>query len=158
MKNKNNQIHIAVAMQNSAISFYSLTVHEDDILGIVSAEEYEQLQHESHENQKDLRAYIDKDGNRKIGAFDNTQPSQFHFWNEKKADWNITKEKKAELEAIKKAQELQQLQSDLDDIEKRITRLERIKDRSEDEEEELQKLYDESTDLFRKIEEMKKEA
>lgn len=151
MKDKNNQIHIAVALQNSAISFYSVTIYEDDILGIVSAEEYEQLQHESHVNQKDLRAYIDKNGNRNIGAFDNTQPSRFHFWNEKKADWDITEEKQAELDALEKQHELQQLQSDLDDIEKRITRLERIKDRTEEENQELEKLYDESTELYREI-------
>ncbi len=151
MKDKNNQIYIAVAMKDSAISFYNLTVHEDDILGIVSAEEYEQLQHESHVNQKDLRAYIDKDGNRKIGAFDNTQPSQFHFWNEKKAGWDITEEKKAELEAIEKQRELQQLHDDLDNIERQITRLERIRQRTETEEQELDRLIDESTEIYRKI-------
>lgn len=58
---------------------------------------------------------------------------------------------KEEREAEKQSQ-IQQLQSDLDDIEKRITRLERIKDRTEEEEQELERLIDESTKLFRKIE------
>lgn len=157
MKDKNNQIHIAVVMSNSAISFYNLSVHEDDILGIVNAEEYEQLQHESHVNKKDLRAYIDKDGNRKIGAFDITQPSKFHFWDEKKASWGITKEKQAEIDALEKQRELQQLHDDLDNIERKITRLERIKDRTVEESEELDRLIEESTELFRTIESLKNE-
>ena len=153
MKDKNNKIHIAVAMQDSAISFYDVTIHEDDILGIVSAEEYGQLQHESHANKKDLRAYIDKDGNRKIGAFDNTQPSRFHFWNEKKVDWDITEEKQAELDALEKQRKIQSLHDDLDNIERQITRLERIKKRTELEEQELDQLIDQSTELYRAIKE-----
>lgn len=155
MKDKNNQIHIAVAMQNSSISFYSLTVHEDDILGIVSAEEYERLQHESHVNQKDLRAYIDKDGNRKIGAFDNTQPSQYHSWSEKSASWYVTEENQNILDELQKEREINELESQLDQVEKRIMRLERIKQRTDSEEIELDELIDESTELFREIESLK---
>lgn len=67
--------------------------------------------------------------------------------------WIITEEKKAEIEEREKQYQIQQLQHDLDAIEKRITRLERIKERTE-EEKELKNLYDEATDMFRKIEAM----
>lgn len=72
--------------------------------------------------------------------------------------WVITKEKKAEIEEREKQSQIQQLQSDLDDIEKRITRLERIKQRTELEEQELDQLIDQSTELYRAIKEAEGET
>lgn len=50
-----------------------------------------------------------------------------------------------------KLKRLQQKKDDLDIIETKITRLERIKQRTETEEQELDRLIDESTVLYRKI-------
>lgn len=76
-------------------------------------------------------------------------PSQDHEFI--KGEWIITEEKKAELEALEKQRELQQLHDDLDNIERQITRLERIKQRTELEEQELDRLIDESTEIYRAI-------
>lgn len=66
-------------------------------------------------------------------------------------EWIITEEKKAELEALEKQRELQQLHDDLETLERDIARLERIRDRNDDEEAKLQQLYDDSTQLYRDI-------
>lgn len=58
-------------------------------------------------------------------------------------------------EEIDLHQVLSDLNSKLNNIDTQIARLERIKSRTEEEEQELERLYDEATDLFRKIEEMK---
>lgn len=56
-----------------------------------------------------------------------------------------------ELKAQEQAQALQQKRDDLDIIETKITSLERIKKRTETEEQELDRLIDESTVLYREI-------
>jgi len=66
-------------------------------------------------------------------------------------EWIITEEKKAELEALEKQRELQQLKDDLDNIERQIMRLERIRQRTESEEQELDNLIDQSTEIYRAI-------
>lgn len=60
-----------------------------------------------------------------------------------------------ESHAEKQAQEIRELESQLDQVEKRIMRLERIKQRTDSEEIELDELIDESTELFRRIELLK---
>lgn len=70
-------------------------------------------------------------------------------------EWIITEEKKAELDREEKEREIHELESQLDQVEKRITRLERIKQRTDSEEIELDELIDESTELFRTIESLK---
>lgn len=62
-------------------------------------------------------------------------------------DEALTQEHKAQ----EQAQQLQQKKDDLDIIETKITRLERIKKRTETEEQELDRLIDESTVLYREI-------
>lgn len=66
-------------------------------------------------------------------------------------EWIITEEKQAELDALENQRKIQQLQDDLETLERDISRLERIRDRNEDEEAKLQQLYDESTQLYRDI-------
>ena len=51
----------------------------------------------------------------------------------------------------KRLQEINELESQLDQVEKRIMRLERIKQRTDSEEIELEKLIDEATELYREI-------
>lgn len=72
--------------------------------------------------------------------------------------WIITKEKQAELDALEKQRKIQSLHDDLDNIERQITRLERIKQRTELEEQELDQLIDQSTDLYRAIKEAEGET
>ena len=83
------------------------------------------------------------------------KPSDFHEWNLDR--WIITDEKKAELKREEKEREINELESQLDQVEKRIMRLERIKQRSDSEEAELDGLIDEATDLFRTIESLKED-
>lgn len=56
-----------------------------------------------------------------------------------------------ELKAQEQTQELQKKKDDLDTIEAKIKRLERIKDRTESEQQELDKLIDESISLYREV-------
>jgi len=72
-------------------------------------------------------------------------------------EWIITEEKQAKLDALEKQRELQQLHDDLENIERQITRLERIKQRTELEEQELDRLIDESTRLYRHIQAVAKD-
>lgn len=65
--------------------------------------------------------------------------------------WIIDEALLAEEEAEEKKREIQQMYDDLDNIERQITRLERIRQRTESEEQELDRLIDESTELYRKI-------
>ena len=81
------------------------------------------------------------------------KPSHFHEWNLDR--WIITDEKEAELEREEKEREINELESQLDQVEKRIMRLEPIKQRTDSEEIELDELIDESTELFRRIESLK---
>ena len=69
--------------------------------------------------------------------------------------WVIDEELLAQEEAEEKQRKIQSLHDDLDNIERQITRLERIKKRTELEEQELDELIDESTELFRRIESLK---
>lgn len=66
-------------------------------------------------------------------------------------EWIITEEKQAELDAFEKQRELHQMHDDLENIDRQITRLERIKQRTELEEQELDALIDQATVLFREI-------
>jgi len=72
--------------------------------------------------------------------------------------WIITEEKQAELDALEKKRKIQSLHDDLDNIERQITRLERIKQRTELEEQELDQLIDQSTNLYRAIKEAEGET
>ena len=72
--------------------------------------------------------------------------------------WIITEEKQAELDALEKQRKIQSLYDDLDNIERQITRLERIKQRTELEEQELDQLIDQSTELYRAIKEAEGET
>lgn len=65
--------------------------------------------------------------------------------------WVIDEELLAQEEAEEKQRKIQSLHDDLDNIERQITRLERIKKRTELEEQELDQLIDQSTDLYRAI-------
>lgn len=65
--------------------------------------------------------------------------------------WIITEEKQAELEALKKAKALEQKRQKYFEIEATIQRLERIRERNNAEQVELDVLIDESTELFREI-------
>lgn len=65
--------------------------------------------------------------------------------------WIEDKALMQELKAQEQAQQLQQKRDDLDIIETKITRLERIKDRTESEQQELDALIEQSTVLFREI-------
>lgn len=67
------------------------------------------------------------------------------------SEWIITEERQKELDALEKQQELNELNQKLESIERGIARLERIKDRTDEENEELEKLIEESTDLYREI-------
>lgn len=73
-------------------------------------------------------------------------------------EWIITEEKQAELDALEKQRKIQSLHDDLDNIERQITRLERIKKRTELEEQELDQLIDQSTNLYRAIKEAEGET
>lgn len=73
-------------------------------------------------------------------------------------EWIITEEKQAELDALEKQRKIQSLHDDLENIERQITRLERIKQRTELEEQELDQLIDQSTDLYRAIKEAEGET
>lgn len=73
-------------------------------------------------------------------------------------NWIITEEKQAELDVLEKQRKIQSLYDDLDNIERQITRLERIKQRTELEEQELDQLIDQSTDLYRAIKEAEGET
>lgn len=66
-------------------------------------------------------------------------------------EWIITEEKQAELDALENQRKIQSLHDDLDNIERQITRLERIKKRTELEEQELDQLIDQSTEIYRTI-------
>ncbi len=81
------------------------------------------------------------------------KPSHFHDWNLDR--WIITDERKAELDREEKERGINELESQLDQVEKRIMRLDRIKQRTDSEEIELDELIDESTVLFRTVEELK---
>ena len=72
-----------------------------------------------------------------------------HRWS--LSGWIEDEELMQELKAQEQAQVLQQKKDDLDIIETKITRLERIKQRTETEEQELDRLIDESTVLYREI-------
>ena len=65
--------------------------------------------------------------------------------------WVIDEELLAKELEEKKQQELNELNQKLESIERDIARLERIKDRTEEESEELEKLIEESTTLYREI-------
>lgn len=75
----------------------------------------------------------------------------YEVWNSKKENWYITPEKYAELESIENARALQEKKDAYYAIENTITRLERIRDRNDSEQAELDELIDESTKLFREI-------
>ena len=65
--------------------------------------------------------------------------------------WVIDKELLAKELEEKKQQELNELNQKLESIERDIARLERIRDRTDGENEELEKLIEESTTLYREI-------
>ena len=65
--------------------------------------------------------------------------------------WVIDEDLLAQEIEGKKQQELNGLNQKLESIERDIARLERIKDRTEEESEELEKLIEESTTLYREI-------
>lgn len=65
--------------------------------------------------------------------------------------WVIDEELLAKELEEKKQQELNELNQNLESIERDIARLERIKDRTDEESEELERLIEESTDLYREI-------
>lgn len=66
-------------------------------------------------------------------------------------EWVITKEKEESLKKMELEMELSKLQQELDDVDKQIVRLERIRDRTEEEDNELEELCDKSTELYREI-------
>ena len=72
--------------------------------------------------------------------------------------WVIDEVLLAQEEAEEKQRKIQSLHDDLDNIERQITRLERIKKRTELEEQELDQLIDQSTDLYRAIKEAEGET
>ena len=72
--------------------------------------------------------------------------------------WVIDEELLAQEEAEENQRKIQSLHDDLDNIERQITRLERIKKRTELEEQELDQLIDQSTDLYRAIKEAEGET
>lgn len=67
--------------------------------------------------------------------------------------WIIDEALLAQEEAEENQRKIQSLHDDLDNIERQITRLERIKKRTELEEQELDQLIDQSTELYRAIKE-----
>lgn len=69
--------------------------------------------------------------------------------------WVIDEELLAKELEEKKQQELNVLNQKLESIERDIARLERIKDRTDEESEELERLIEESTELYREIKEAK---
>ncbi|PWD89941.1 hypothetical protein DC081_06000 [Ignatzschineria cameli] len=79
------------------------------------------------------------------------QGKSYEVWDRESESWIVDDELYQKHLKEEKQRELQQLHADLEILERDISRLERIRDRNEDEEAKLQQLYDESTQLYRDI-------
>ena len=86
------------------------------------------------------------------------QGKPYEKWDQKTESWVVDDELYQEHLKEEKQRKIQSLHDDLDNIERQITRLERIKKRTELEEQELDQLIDQSTDLYRAIKEAEGET
>lgn len=86
------------------------------------------------------------------------QGKSYEVWDQKTESWVVDDELYQEYLKEENQRKIQQLQDDIDNIERQITRLERIKKRTELEEQELDQLIDQSTDLYRAIKEAEGET
>lgn len=81
------------------------------------------------------------------------QGKSYEIWDRESESWIVDDELYQEHLKEENQRKIQSLHDDLDNIERQITRLERIKKRTELEEQELDQLIDQSTDLYRAIKE-----
>lgn len=85
------------------------------------------------------------------------QGKSYEIWDRESESWIVDDELYQEHLKEENQRKIQSLHDDLDNIERQIARLERIKERTEAEDMELEKLIDESTVLYRAIKESDKE-